>query len=69
MTGREEYDRNMTGRQDDRQRILDEYMIDYNYNTGENLCQGQYRYQQKLKYASLDVVQKLLVYGLDGLTL
>jgi hypothetical protein len=32
MTGRQEYDRNMTGRQDDRQddrqRILDEYMID-----------------------------------------
>ncbi len=33
MTGRQEYDRNMTGRQDDRQddrqRILDEYMIDH----------------------------------------
>jgi hypothetical protein len=32
MTGQQEYDRNMTGRQDDRQddrqRILDEYMID-----------------------------------------
>ncbi len=28
MTGRQEYDRNMTGRQDDRKRILDEYMID-----------------------------------------
>ncbi len=32
MTGRQEYDRDMTGRQDDRQddrqRILDEYMID-----------------------------------------
>ncbi len=32
MTGRQEYDRNMTGRQDDRQydrqRILNEYMID-----------------------------------------
>jgi hypothetical protein len=32
MPGRQEYDRNMTGRQDDRQddrqRILDEYMID-----------------------------------------
>jgi hypothetical protein len=32
MTGRQEYDRNMTGRQDDRQddrqRILDKYMID-----------------------------------------
>ncbi len=27
MTGRQEYDRNMTGRQDDRQRTLDEYMI------------------------------------------
>jgi hypothetical protein len=35
MTGRQEYDRNMTGRQDDRQddrqRILDEYMIDNKY--------------------------------------
>jgi hypothetical protein len=32
MTGRQEYDRNMTGRQDDRQddrqRILGKYMID-----------------------------------------
>jgi hypothetical protein len=32
MTGRQEYDRNMTGRQDDRQddrqRTLDKYMID-----------------------------------------
>jgi hypothetical protein len=33
MTGRQEYDRNMTGRQDDRQddrqRTLGKYMIDY----------------------------------------
>jgi hypothetical protein len=28
MTGRQEYDRNMTGRQDDRQRILGKYMIE-----------------------------------------
>jgi hypothetical protein len=40
MTGRQEYDRNMTGRQDDRQddrqRILDEYMIDCNIPMVQN---------------------------------
>ncbi len=46
MTGRQEYDRNMTGRQDDRQddrqRILDEYMVNSKsskeINLNRDLC-------------------------------